>query len=102
VRKFAARLDEMIAPAELAAERGELPDIATFAHWLAGAAGTVGYDAFTGPARELERFALSGDNAGVSLLMVQLRQMANRIEPPAGASMPILPTAKNQEAKLQQ
>ena len=102
VRKFAARLDEMIIPAELAAERGDRAEIATFAHWLVGAAGTVGYDAFTGPARELEQLALSGDTAGVSLMMVQLRQMANRIEPPVGASTPMPPTAKNQEEEIQQ
>jgi len=101
VRKFAARLDEMIAPAELAAERGDLAEIATFAHWLAGAAGTVGYDAFTAPARELEQVALSGDAAGVRLMMQQLSQMANRIEPPAVASAPMLLKTKNQEEEIQ-
>ena len=101
VRKFAARLDEMIAPAKLAAERGDLAEIATFAHWLAGAAGTVGYDAFTVPARELEQFALSGDTAGVRLMMLQLNHMANRIEPPAGATAPTLTNMKNQVEEIQ-
>ena len=104
VRKFAARLDEMIAPAELAAGRGEHAEIATFAHWLAGAAGTVGYDAFTVPARELEQFALVDDTANVKLMMVQLRQMANRIEIPSDTTTTTVPppTVQNQEQDIRQ
>ena len=102
VRKFAARLDEMIVPAEFAAECGDLAEIATFAHWLAGAAGTVGYDAFTAPARELEQFALTGDTAGVSLVMAQLRQMAGQIDIPVEASQAMLPNAQNKEEEIQQ
>ena len=82
VRKFAARLDDQLAEAEAAWQRQDSAEIARFAHWLAGAAGTVGYDAFTEPARELEAFALQQDVAGVSRAMAELRKMATRVEQP--------------------
>ena len=47
VRKFAGRLREQLAHAREAADSGDL-EVARLAHWLAGAAGTVGYDAFHG------------------------------------------------------
>jgi CheY-like chemotaxis protein/HPt (histidine-containing phosphotransfer) domain-containing protein len=82
VRKFAARLEDQLAEAEAAWQREDSAEIARFAHWLAGAAGTVGYDAFTAPARELEAFAVQQDVAGVSRGMAQLRQMSSRVEQP--------------------
>lgn len=95
VRKFASRLDEMFIPAEEALAMGDAAQVQTFGHWLAGAAGTMGYDAFTDPARELEQFAISGDNAGMRLMMAQLRHMASRIETPVDESSSIPPTAHN-------
>ena len=63
VRKFAARLREQLERTREATAAGDLPEVERLAHWLAGAAGTVGYDAFTGPARELEAAAMAGDGA---------------------------------------
>jgi CheY-like chemotaxis protein/HPt (histidine-containing phosphotransfer) domain-containing protein len=83
VRKFAARLDEQLATAERAWQAQDSAEIARFAHWLAGAAGTMGYDAFTGPARELEQFALGGQGENVGAAMAALREMAGRVESPA-------------------
>jgi HPt (histidine-containing phosphotransfer) domain-containing protein len=61
VRKFAARLQEQLGQATDALASGDLAEVERLAHWLAGAAGTVGYDAFTKPARELEAAAKSND-----------------------------------------
>ncbi len=83
VRKFAARLQEQLGAAEQAWAGGDAAEVARFGHWLAGAAGTVGYDAFTEPARELEQRALQGDTAGVNESMAGLRNMAKRVELPA-------------------
>ena len=85
VRKFAARLQEQLGLAEQAWAAGDAPEVARFGHWLAGAAGTVGYDAFTEPARELEQRALQGDAAGVNESMAGLRNMAQRVELPEAA-----------------
>jgi CheY-like chemotaxis protein/HPt (histidine-containing phosphotransfer) domain-containing protein len=102
VRKFASRLDEMLIPAEQALTLGDAVPVGTFGHWLAGAAGTMGYDAFTDPARELEKFARAGDIAGMNLMMLRLRQMASRIERPVEGSSPISPAAPNQQKDIQQ
>ncbi len=82
VTKFAARLQEQLALAEQAWGQNDSAEIARFGHWLAGAAGTVGYDAFTEPARELEQRALQGDTAGVNQSMALLRNMAQRVQLP--------------------
>ncbi|MCW5650604.1 MAG: response regulator [Ramlibacter sp.] len=83
VAKFAVRLHEQLGLAEQAWAVGDAAEIARFGHWLAGAAGTVGYDAFTEPARELEQRALQGDTAGVNDSMAGLRNMAHRVVVPA-------------------
>ncbi|HVE52987.1 MAG TPA: ATP-binding protein, partial [Ramlibacter sp.] len=44
VRKFAARLQQQLGVARAVVDSGDLEEVARLAHWLAGAAGTVGYD----------------------------------------------------------
>jgi CheY-like chemotaxis protein/HPt (histidine-containing phosphotransfer) domain-containing protein len=86
VRKFAARLKEQLDLASHARAGGDLPEVARLAHWLAGAAGTVGYDAFTEPARELEAHALGGDSAGTEALLQRIARMADHLELPEVAT----------------
>ncbi|MDB5911521.1 MAG: arcB 7 [Ramlibacter sp.] len=86
VRKFAARLKEQLDLAGQAREGGDLPEVARLAHWLAGAAGTVGYDAFTEPARELEAHALSGDQHSAAAVLQRIARMAEHLELPAVAT----------------
>ncbi|RYX93324.1 MAG: PAS domain-containing sensor histidine kinase [Comamonadaceae bacterium] len=85
VRKFAARLQDQLGAAEQAWAQEDAAEMARFGHWLAGAAGTVGYDAFTEPARELEVYALQKDRDGISRCLAGLRRMADRVESPAEA-----------------
>jgi CheY-like chemotaxis protein len=82
VRKFAGRLREQLAHARRAAGTGDLAEVARLAHWLAGAAGTVGYDAFTEPAREMEAAAKAGDAALADGVLQRLTRMAGRLEAP--------------------
>jgi HPt (histidine-containing phosphotransfer) domain-containing protein len=82
VRKFAARLDYQLELARSALQARDLPELARLAHWLAGSAGTVGYDAFTEPAHELEAAALVGDAAGVERLLQRVTRMAERLQLP--------------------
>jgi PAS domain S-box-containing protein len=82
VRKFAARLREQLENTQLAAEAGDLAEVARLAHWLAGAAGTVGYDAFTRPARELEAAAKAGDGATTASVLQRIAGMAQQLELP--------------------
>ena len=82
VAKFPARLSERVALAELACGRGELIEVAAFGHWLAGAAGTMGYDDFYEPARRIEQLAIDADLQGVRMLISRIRSLIERIESP--------------------
>jgi PAS domain S-box-containing protein len=82
VRKFAGRLREQLGNAREAADAGNLAEVERLAHWLAGAAGTVGYDAFTEPAREMEAAAKAGDAAAADGVLQRLSRMAGQLEVP--------------------
>ena len=86
VEKFAVRIDERMAVAELACGRGDCAELAAFGHWLAGAAGTMGYDDFNEPARRLEKLAINNDLLGVRVLMDELQSMVWRIESPTATA----------------
>ncbi|NNU42826.1 ATP-binding protein [Ramlibacter montanisoli] len=82
VRKFAGRLREQLGNAREASDAGNLAEVERLAHWLAGAAGTVGYDAFTEPAREMEAAAKAGDAAAADGVLQRLSRMAGQLEVP--------------------
>ena len=82
IHKFVARLSDRIGTAEKAWARRDSTAVAEFAHWLAGAAGTVGYDAFTEPARDLERHVRSGDAISLGDVLTAIRHMAGRVVAP--------------------
>jgi HPt (histidine-containing phosphotransfer) domain-containing protein len=82
VRKFAARLHQQLELTRNAFEAGDLPEVERLAHWLAGAAGTVGYDAFTEPAREMEAAARMGDSATTAGVLQRIARMADMLEVP--------------------
>lgn len=78
MRKFAGRLDQQLGHAREASEGGDLAEVERLAHGLAGAAGTVRYDAFTGPASELEAAAKAGDVAAADGVLQCLIRMADK------------------------
>jgi CheY-like chemotaxis protein/HPt (histidine-containing phosphotransfer) domain-containing protein/anti-sigma regulatory factor (Ser/Thr protein kinase) len=82
VRKFAGRLEQQLELARSALEAGDLKEVERLAHWLAGAAGTVGYDAFTRPARELEAASKAGDAAASEGVLQRLLRMGGQLELP--------------------
>ena len=82
IRSFAQRLQERTNAALDAQHRGDYAALAGFAHWLAGSAGTVGYDAFTEPARRLEHCALQSDAAGSAAACAEVLAMAARVVVP--------------------
>jgi len=90
VEKFAMRLDERMGLADLACGRGDCTELASFGHWLAGAAGTMGYDDFNEPSRRLEQLALGKDLESVRVLMSELRSMCRRIESPTATRASLL------------
>jgi len=58
--KFVDGLEARFEQAKRSASAGDLEAVAGFAHWLKGAGGTVGFDAFTVPAARLENAAKTG------------------------------------------
>jgi HPt (histidine-containing phosphotransfer) domain-containing protein len=82
VRKFAGRLHDQLGQAADALAAGDLAEVERLAHWLAGAAGTVGYDAFTEPARELEGAAKGGDRSGAEAALQRIVRMGLLMEVP--------------------
>ena len=82
VRKFAARLHEQLDLADTAQSSGDMEALARFGHWLAGAAGTVGYDDFTLPARELQELAKRGDSLAAATALGRLARMASQLVVP--------------------
>src|SRR5262245_23531985 len=64
IRRFATRLDEQLAAMDAAHAAADFKELAALAHWLKGAGGTVGYDDFTVPARNLESLAKAADATG--------------------------------------
>ncbi len=59
-----------------------LNELAELAHWLKGAGGTVGYDAFFEPAREFELHARAGRLADLERGLRDLQSLADRVQPP--------------------
>ena len=83
VRKFASRLDEQLMAMDAARTAGDFEELAALAHWLKGAGGTVGYDDFTAPARNLETLAKAGDGHGADAALREIRGLAVRLVAPA-------------------
>jgi PAS domain S-box-containing protein len=79
-RKFAAQLGERMRAFEQARAQGAYAELVGLGHWLKGAAGTVGFDTFTEPARNLEQAAKDGDAARVDKFLGELLDMARRVE----------------------
>jgi PAS domain S-box-containing protein len=82
IRKFTARLGEQLDAMDHAWRARNYTELAALAHWLKGAAGTVGYDAFTEPAIELEQLAKTGSADGIDATLARLRGLERRIVVP--------------------
>ena len=80
--KFIGRLDEQLEAMRSAWKENDLETLAELAHWLKGAGGTVGFDAFTEPAEELEAAAKRGDTEGCEHRLKTLESLAARLVNP--------------------
>ena len=87
VHKFLRKLHERLAEVPALEARSDFGEIANFAHWLRGSAGSMGYDAFTNPAAELEAAAKGAQGERVAQLLNEVRQMARRVVAPDETSV---------------
>ena len=82
VLQFTQKVPNEVMKMEQALLDEDYNELAHLAHWLKGAAGTVGYDAFTRPATELEQFAKELARANCKELVKKIDNMVRNIEPP--------------------
>ena len=81
-RSFCEQLPYKLDEMQRALSARDFPALSALAHWLKGAGGTVGYDAFFQPARDLENAAEATDAAAARIQMESLNQLALRVVPP--------------------
>ncbi len=82
IREFVVRLRKQNAVMEAAWEASDFRKIAKLAHWLKGAAGTLGFNAFTEPAIELEQFAMARQEAAVREMLDQIHTLIAAVQLP--------------------
>ena len=83
VTRFAERLAQQLVAMDGACGRKDFEELASLAHWLKGAGGTVGFDDFTEPAKHLEELAKAGREEQVGAAMAVLRSLARRMVLPS-------------------
>ncbi len=79
---FLPRLQKKLTEMDVACKQGDLDALAKLAHWLKGAAGTVGFNAFTEPALLLEQQAKGDETDEIERILKELRELADAIEIP--------------------
>jgi PAS domain S-box-containing protein len=79
VEKFVRRLADQLDAMSKAWDERNFEELANLAHWLKGAGGTVGFDAFTEPAFGLEQLAKTQNTEEIEAAIAELRRIAGRI-----------------------
>ena len=82
ILSFVEKLDEKVEKMQTALEEKDMTELAGLAHWLKGAGGTVGYDAFTKPAEDLETCAKSAQAENANQALETVKALATAIVPP--------------------
>jgi len=79
LERFALRLEAKLEEMETCCDERDPAALAALAHWLAGAAGMVGFDAFREPARSLEALCRDAKWSEIEAALHELRALADRI-----------------------
>jgi len=79
VEGFVEHLREKAVAMRTAWENGDLDELARLSHWLKGAGGTVGFNAFTDPAKKLELFAKQKQVGRISDALGEILDMIDSI-----------------------
>jgi PAS domain S-box-containing protein len=75
VNEFVEKLSVEIEKMDAASCKADYSELAKLAHWLKGAGGTVGFDCFTEPAKQLEKFAADKADAKIGDVLQRLRSL---------------------------
>ncbi len=85
IHHFIETLDENLSKMELAYVQEDWKQLESLSHWLKGSGGTVGFDAFTKPAAELEKFAKAQQADQAGGMLDKLKRLKNAaLHPDAG------------------
>jgi len=95
VEKFVRRLMDQLDAMSKAWEERNFEELANLGHWLKGAGGTVGFDAFTEPAYALEQLAKAREEEGMEAAIATLRRLAGRIAMSTDDAAPIQAASTN-------
>ncbi|MCE5266518.1 MAG: response regulator [Planctomycetaceae bacterium] len=79
VEEFIPRLQEQLSAIQDALDHDDLPEIGRLAHWLKGAAGTVGFPAFTQPAKRLGTLAKDQQCDQIEAIVAELLELGQRV-----------------------
>ncbi len=89
VARFITQLPPRLAQMDDALAAADWPELASQAHWLKGAGGSMGFDILFEPAKALEDAAKATDAAGARSVMAQLRQFERQIQRGAAIGAPL-------------
>jgi PAS domain S-box-containing protein len=84
-RTFGLKLPGEVLKMQAALKNQSFVDLSDLAHWLKGAAGSVGYDVFTEPAQRLEKAARTMDSQLASEMLLLVGSLATRVVLPEPA-----------------
>ena len=79
-QKFVDRLQERLPAMRESWDAGDWNALGSYAHWLKGSAGTVGFQDFREPAEALERAAEERDDASIESQLGRIEALAGRID----------------------
>ena len=82
VIEFVTRMHERVEALREACRKQDFAEVATLAHWLAGSGGTAGFDALTGPAKQLEHLAQASETDAMEAALAGLLEIVDRIVAP--------------------
>jgi CheY-like chemotaxis protein len=77
--QFVARLEKKLAAMDASLRAEDRSSLVALGHWLKGAAGTVGFEAFMGPAEEIRQLASNGTTGEIAAKLRELHELAARI-----------------------
>jgi HPt (histidine-containing phosphotransfer) domain-containing protein len=83
ISKFVEKLEAELRRAEMVLKDGSAQELASIAHWLKGAGGTVGFDDFTEPAAKLEKYAKAAQMEQAGHILQQVKCLSDAIVLPS-------------------
>jgi signal transduction histidine kinase/DNA-binding NarL/FixJ family response regulator len=101
INQFLAKLEVELGKMREALQQQDFAELALLAHWLKGSGGTVGFDPFTEPAKELELAAKSANGELVASYLAQVEAIAVAAVPPEAAEQATSCSALQDSAAIQ-